>query len=323
MTTAFLFVPTIVIHAETCSITTPQGIVVSPATPIMNVRGKIYVTIEGSCVDDLEGSVTFFEQGVSLGTKPFSIRAGGRAEEVWLSWRPIVDGNRDLRVSIVGSSDEPPTTATAEASLTVFVDRDTDGDGVPDRLDQDRDNDGLTNDEEAKLGTDPLKLDTDQDGVDDKHDAFPLDPNRTTLPPPPPPVLPSASPSSASSASERQPTHTMAPSVRTAKQDSVRPTPSAAKNSQPLPTTPTTQTPTTIVPPMTAATSTPDVLVVPSIAPATSVAPAIIDENKQDGTSSPNPFASATVDGMIAAAIACAGLAGWFFWKAKSGSSQR
>ena len=51
---------------------------------------------------------------------------------------------------------------------------DTDGDGAGDACDLDDDNDGLTDDEEADLGTDPLNPDTDGDGVSDGSDACPI-----------------------------------------------------------------------------------------------------------------------------------------------------
>ncbi|MBL9118735.1 MAG: hypothetical protein JNL80_02330 [Phycisphaerae bacterium] len=44
---------------------------------------------------------------------------------------------------------------------------DTDGDGIPDILDPDDDNDGLSDTQEATLGTDPLIADTDGDGISD------------------------------------------------------------------------------------------------------------------------------------------------------------
>ncbi|MRX26971.1 hypothetical protein [Kangiella sp. HZ709] len=45
--------------------------------------------------------------------------------------------------------------------------RDTDGDGILDVNDDDDDNDGLTDSEEATLGTDPFDSDTDNDGLSD------------------------------------------------------------------------------------------------------------------------------------------------------------
>ena len=44
---------------------------------------------------------------------------------------------------------------------------DSDGDGIPDATDTDADNDGLSNDEEVTLGTDPYNPDSDGDGVTD------------------------------------------------------------------------------------------------------------------------------------------------------------
>jgi hypothetical protein len=57
---------------------------------------------------------------------------------------------------------------------------DLDGDGVPDRDDPDIDGDGLTNEEELALGTNPRDPDTDGDGMNDRLDPRPLEPN---LPP--------------------------------------------------------------------------------------------------------------------------------------------
>ena len=48
------------------------------------------------------------------------------------------------------------------------------------------DGDGVTNAVEAIRGTDPFRVDTDEDGVNDGTDAFPLDPTRSQAPPPDP-----------------------------------------------------------------------------------------------------------------------------------------
>lgn len=69
-------------------------------------------------------------------------------------------------------------TDPAPLNPKVFSVPDSDGDKIPDILDSDWDNDGLYNNEETVLGTNPHKYDTDGDGVGDKQDAFPLDPSR-------------------------------------------------------------------------------------------------------------------------------------------------
>jgi len=59
-------------------------------------------------------------------------------------------------------------TLAGTQTITVTVDNtDTDGDGIPDDTDTDDDNDGLTDVQEAALGTNPLIKDTDGDGYND------------------------------------------------------------------------------------------------------------------------------------------------------------
>jgi len=48
------------------------------------------------------------------------------------------------------------------------------------------DGDGVSNTVEASHGTDPFRVDTDEDGVNDGIDAFPLDPTRWQAPAPDP-----------------------------------------------------------------------------------------------------------------------------------------
>jgi hypothetical protein len=55
---------------------------------------------------------------------------------------------------------------------------DTDKDGTPDGSDFDDDEDGLTDEEELELGTNPRIKDSDSDGYDDKVDDYPLNPQR-------------------------------------------------------------------------------------------------------------------------------------------------
>lgn len=66
----------------------------------------------------------------------------------------------------------------ATASVQVVVLADLDRDGIPDVQDPDMDGDGLSNDRERELGTDPRKADTDGDSIADGLDPKPLIPNR-------------------------------------------------------------------------------------------------------------------------------------------------
>ncbi|MDY3678597.1 MAG: Rib/alpha-like domain-containing protein [Actinomyces urogenitalis] len=56
-------------------------------------------------------------------------------------------------------------------SVNAVIKLDTDGDGQPDVTDPDDDNDGVSDEDEAKNGTDPKNPDTDGDGVNDGDEA--------------------------------------------------------------------------------------------------------------------------------------------------------
>jgi hypothetical protein len=74
--------------------------------------------------------------------------------------------------------------------------QDSDYDGVGDACDSvddsnaDSDGDGLTNAQERAIGTSPTNPDTDGDGVNDRLDAFPLDPTRWLADNTPPVIVP-------------------------------------------------------------------------------------------------------------------------------------
>ncbi|HEY6228752.1 MAG TPA: hypothetical protein VI282_16655, partial [Verrucomicrobiae bacterium] len=74
-------------------------------------------------------------------------------------------------VSII-ATDGDGQTATNTVNVTVLADLDRDG--IPDRDDPDIDGDGLTNQQELALGTDPRNPDTDGDGLPDGSDPRPL-----------------------------------------------------------------------------------------------------------------------------------------------------
>lgn len=157
----------------------------SPRDLIFGIQTRIYVKVRNQGERDVEGMVHFSIDQRLIGSKPFSVRAGGSPEEVWIRWTPEEYGNHKIQAIVENDgaySDR--NSVDNQASETVYIDRDTDGDGVPDRLDVDADDDGVLNTDEERQKTDPLKKDTDGDRVDDLHDELPLDPTRSVRPPP-------------------------------------------------------------------------------------------------------------------------------------------
>ncbi len=207
-------------HAADCILSIrSQDISIVPAKPFLNQSARVYATVHPECGRDAEGNVLFYANDALIGNKPISYKSAGHAEEVWVNWRPSEYGETTIRIDTKGEGGEVGDTA----SVTLFIDRDTDGDGIGDRedpdddndgvpdgqdshptdptrsrdtdgdgiddsTDSDDDNDGLYDFEEENIGTNPKKYDTDGDGVGDKQDAYPLDPKRSELPPEPTPA---------------------------------------------------------------------------------------------------------------------------------------
>lgn len=197
------------------------GITVDHSSVMLGQTVKIYVTVNNVGTKDTEGTAVFMDDGANIGMKAISAKTNGKPEETWQSWKPATVGNHVIKIKLVpDESIFDPTPVNNEAQITVFVDKDidgdgigdsvdpdidgdgvlnsqdqfptdpkiskdTDGDGIDDSVDTDIDNDGLYNWEEKTIGTDPTKYDTDGDGVGDKQDAYPLDPKRWKPEPPP------------------------------------------------------------------------------------------------------------------------------------------
>lgn len=167
----------------------PNDIQPVPTAPIANNSVKLYASINPNCDQDVEGTVTFSIDGIELGTSPFSYKALGRTEEVWIAWTPEAPGVYMATVNIISD-----TLEGGSLSKEILVVDDNDGDGIADSLDPDDDNDGVSDYEEGNQLTDPNNPDTDGDTVNDLEDAFPLDPEKTEEEPVIPPPQPSHPP---------------------------------------------------------------------------------------------------------------------------------
>lgn len=140
---------------------------------------RIYARVHNYGTSDDSGYVTFYSGTELIGDSQVVTVIPNATDEVWVDFNiPVNDFNILARIMGTNPSDE--NSLNNEAVTTMFSPQiDTDGDGIIDSQDPDIDNDNLTNEEEEELGTNPFDPDSDDDGVNDDQDAFPLDPNKS------------------------------------------------------------------------------------------------------------------------------------------------
>lgn len=158
---------------------------------------RLYAAIRNYGTRDVSGYATFYSGPTIIGSSQIiTVVAGGYADQVFVDWT-IPAGSFNIRVDINGQLPKDENSANDSALTGLFVpEKDTDGDGVIDKndncpnmansdqadtdgdkvgnvCDSDDDNDGLTDEREGEIGTNPSDPDTDDDGILDGQDNCP------------------------------------------------------------------------------------------------------------------------------------------------------
>lgn len=133
---------------------------------------RIYATVHNNSGVDLGGVVKFFDE--SLGSyigvdQPVSVLRGA-TDDVFIDWLAAPLGEHPIAVRVVPWESDGDDPNNNKIVKTVYVDRDSDGDGTPDRLDNDDDNDGAVDSQDAFPFDSKESKDTDGDGVGDNAD---------------------------------------------------------------------------------------------------------------------------------------------------------
>jgi len=155
----------------------PSNIWYSKSPFFAGEKIRIYTVIFNGSAYDIVGSLEFLDNGIPLGKTDFSVSGGGRVRDVWADW-VVTEGKHTItariaEVSSIGRDGKKrpivlENTETGKSELV--IDLDTDADGVGNTNDADDDNDGVSDVDEVRKGTDPLKKDTDGNGVSDKEE---------------------------------------------------------------------------------------------------------------------------------------------------------
>ncbi|PIT90553.1 MAG: hypothetical protein COU22_01535, partial [Candidatus Komeilibacteria bacterium CG10_big_fil_rev_8_21_14_0_10_41_13] len=109
---------------------------------------RIYAQVKNVGTQDITGYVTFYRNSEVIGSsQPISVRPG-KTDDVFVDFTvPSEVFNIGARVQGTEPTDQNNSNDETQTAL-ITPDIDTDGDGTVDRLDNDDDNDGLTDIEE-------------------------------------------------------------------------------------------------------------------------------------------------------------------------------
>lgn len=189
-----LSLPLTVLAAEQDLALTDEKLWFNKKTFTEEAKVRIYATVENRGNVDLKGVVRFFDgqSGPQLkGDQPISVIVG-REDTVFIDIIFAVPGDHEITAKIFPFDAENEDSSNNTAKRTITVLRDYDRDEIPDSIDPDSDNDGVLNandafplNEKESLDTDGdsvgnnADFDDDNDGIPDADDAFPLNSNES------------------------------------------------------------------------------------------------------------------------------------------------
>lgn len=141
-----------------------EGLWYSDSPVFADKTVRVYAAIRNNTGADLTGRIEFYDNDELIARQNVSALSG-RIVESWADWEPSA-GHHTLRATLsrtelhqVGAGAQPIEVISASAEDSIYVDLDTDGDGVGNQDDADDDGDGYSDEEERDNGTNPLKAD--------------------------------------------------------------------------------------------------------------------------------------------------------------------
>jgi hypothetical protein len=152
-----LLVPLVASAADVSFVSNPVWLSTAKTTEGETVQASTVITKQGA--EAISGTVTFFDNGKVLGTSDFLLPSGVGGVVVALSFVPE-KGTHVVSAKItqaVSGDQALSVTGEAKAGGSLIVEPDNDRDKITDAIDMDDDNDGVSDVDEKKAGTDPLK----------------------------------------------------------------------------------------------------------------------------------------------------------------------
>src|SRR3989344_3108550 len=120
---------------------------------------RIYTTVFNGSQYDFKGTLEFWAGGKSIGKSSFSLISGA-FQVLWADWvaeggnKKIYANITEAKISLAGGTEETVVLENSKTGeIEVFVDLDTDKDGIGNKVDTDDDNYKVSDVVEQKQGT--------------------------------------------------------------------------------------------------------------------------------------------------------------------------
>ena len=165
--------------------TDPKDVNERPLVPIEEIPGtditnKDQTVTEKNPIKDIVITPGEEDATVTIGELPDGLTYDEETRTI--SGTPEIDDwgkdEEERKITVPVTTENPDGSQTTE-DVTITVERDTDGDGTPDKQDEDDDNDGVTDEVEKENGTDPKDPNSKPGKITDSID--PVIPERTEV----------------------------------------------------------------------------------------------------------------------------------------------
>ena len=133
---------------------------------------RIYATVKNNSDKDLFGTVKFYDENRSefIGEdQPVSVIANS-TDDVFVDWNARSVGDYSISARVIPWEEEGDNPDNNKITTSIYVDLDSDGDGIPNRQDPDDDNDGVPDGQDAFPQNSAESQDTDGDGIGNNED---------------------------------------------------------------------------------------------------------------------------------------------------------
>jgi len=152
-----------------------SDITLSKDEPFSGDTVRIFAKVNNLGDEDVLGYVIFSDNKTQIGTPQQISMRKNSFDDVFVDWK-VTGGEHKIELTVFDANNFDQTPKKDKVVQKEYsIDSDTDGNGIGDKNDPDIDGDGLTNEEEIRMGINPNQADSDGDGVNDRIDAFPLD----------------------------------------------------------------------------------------------------------------------------------------------------